>query len=565
MKLGLPALKNAAQASSISGLLRWFNRPNQVSTGSGQTSALAGLTRLTRLTRLTQRNGRAGSANVVVELRNDRLLAVRLGAHGVERAMNIECAVGDRRSTLERMRRDGWFKGAQTELMLGIGQRQLNTSPKPPVADAELREALRWQLRDALDYPPEEAVLDVLPVADTEPPGRQEVLVFTGRRTDLAQLVTPFVDARVPLRRVAAIDCAQRNLAWHGVAHPGATAVLMPCDGGALCTVSRGEQLILSRAIEIGSDLAVGTRRFEQAAEHMALQMQRTFDLLERRSADAAVANLVVADWGSTAPLFLRVAELTSQHVQSFAPAAFVAADSNLPSPEAAIEYLHLIGACLHTTPEDGRESALRPLQQSVTQAPFAAQAASIEGDRSSDSYRTYVDDGAQALNATGGIATGTIVTVYGEDETGLARASDSNAAQSSDDDARNDVARNDVAQLLSLEAGLVTHELGIPVIDTRPDGVEETAAPFAPEHRADLDFLSPEESGPVPVPPTRAQSDALGAVIESDPNLFLVTNPQDALAEELRNLAARREQESSAAPAAVETAEKPHTLELLP
>lgn len=523
--------------------------------GAGLTARLAavpmaGLTSgiTTVLSRWTDRQrrqtNRTAGAVVVIEPRFDRLLAIRMNGHRLERILNVECRPADRRAQLERMRRNDWFKGAQTEVLLGIGHRQLNSSPKPPVADAELREAMRWQLRDALDYPPEEAVLDVMPVAETEPPGRQEILVFTARRADLAQLIAPFVEARVNLRRVAAIDCAQRNLAWHGATHRGATALLMPCDGGALCTVSRGEELILSRAIEIANDLSVGTRRFEQAAERMALQMQRSFDLLERRSADAAIAILVVADWGPTAALFLRVAELTSQHVQSMSVTSFVESLPKDANADELTDYLHLIGACLSGIPSEARASALRPLARSAATDPSftASDAGSGVGSGASDDQ----DEGLRTLDGEAtrdeGLDSSVANRLTVEDDSSVRTALTVDAA----------AAREDAAELIALEAGLLATQSATTDGQSSPDG-DLASLNFEPADRVDLDFhaapsaIDPtvrREPQPPAVPPERPAK--LESVIESDPNLFLVTDPQQALADELRQLAARRDHHSN-------------------
>jgi MSHA biogenesis protein MshI len=358
---------------------------------------------------------RPARARVAIELRAETLLALRMDEGRPTRLAREDCRPPERRAVIERLRRAGWFERAEVQLVLGPGQRQLNSTPRPPVDDADLREALRWQLRDALDYPPEEAVLDAMPVADTEPAGRQEILVFSVRRQELTQLVGAFAEAGVRLQRVAAIDCAQRNLAWHWVPAGGAAALLLPCEGGALCTVSRGEQLILSRAIELGGDLAPTDRRLELTAERIALQMQRSFDLLERRSADAAIAHLVMADWGPSAPLFLRIAALTAQRVQTldvdamYAPVAApdAQADSGAQGVDGAPlgdlrDWLHLVGACLTEAPPAERAPVTRSQRPAAAEpsAPPPGLALVATGDADAGGAEAAEPDTAIALQA---------------------------------------------------------------------------------------------------------------------------------------------------------------------
>src|SRR5882724_363833 len=61
----------------------------------------------------------------------------------------------------------------------------------PKVPDEELRSALRWSVKDALDFPAEQAMVDVLPIpTDGAPAGRDALaLVVAARRQALADRV----------------------------------------------------------------------------------------------------------------------------------------------------------------------------------------------------------------------------------------------------------------------------------------------------------------------------------------------------------------------------------------
>jgi MSHA biogenesis protein MshI len=258
------------------------------------------------IARVRRRTPRAASAQVALECRPDALAALRVEAGVPVRGDCIPCRPGERAAALERMRRAGWFVGAEVYLMLGPAQRQVTVTQRPPVADEELRDALRWQLRDALGYAPEEAVLDPLPVSSSQGAGRAEMIVFASRRSELQAMITDCGKAGIAPVRVSVIDCAQRNLAWHRFEPQKVVALLMPCTGGVLMTVSRGEELILSRAV----DIDLGSSDSADAAERIALQIQRTVDVLERRSAETAVGQIVVGYWGQYAALLRKVAEL---------------------------------------------------------------------------------------------------------------------------------------------------------------------------------------------------------------------------------------------------------------
>ena len=302
---------------------------------------------------LKLRPRRAARARVALEFRPDAIAAVRVESGVPVRGDCVPCRAGERAAALERMRRGGWFAGAEVHLMLGPSQRQVTVTQRPPVADDELRDALRWQLRDALGYAPEEAVLDPLPVSTA---GRAEMMVFASRRSELQAMINDCGKAGIAPARISVIDCAQRNLAWHRFEPQKVVALMMPCTGGVLMTVSRGEELILSRAV----DVDLGSSESSQAAERIALQIQRTVDVLERRSADAAVGLIVVAYWGQFAALLKKVAELIGPQTRCVPVDAMSAALQAPPDTTATSasfvtsypgEVAHLLGACLMETP----------------------------------------------------------------------------------------------------------------------------------------------------------------------------------------------------------------------
>ncbi len=321
----------------------------------------------------------AGNGQVtVLEWRDDGLLALRADPNAADRpqvhdACWIECSAEQRTAAIARLARQGWFDG-RTLLLLGIRQRQMAMLPRPAVPDAELVEAARWQLQGALDYPPEEAVLDVLRLGQDEPAARQQLAVFAVRRSELARGLAPLVARKVRVEAVEVADCAQRNLAALHPSNGRPVAMLSLREHSIVFSVTRGSEVLVSRSFDAHSVTAAGAdpaTEMAALADRVGLQLQRMLDTLERRSAAMAPSLLLLLTPPQHGALLTQCAELTGLRVQPLdlgelpapgghaaAPAATNTANAmstvNATNSPPAGDFLHLLGAALRPAPAGG-------------------------------------------------------------------------------------------------------------------------------------------------------------------------------------------------------------------
>ena len=252
---------------------------------------------LSGLLRRWRPSGRIGNHVTVIEWRDDGLLALRvnLPSNGQPELLDarlIACAPDQRDTCIARLLKQGWFTGGRNIVMLGIRQRQMAMLPRPVVPDAELVEAARWQLQGALDYPPEEAVIDVLRLGQDEPPARQQLAVFAVRRSELARWLGPLAASKISIEAVEVADCAQRNLAALHPSKGQAVAMLSLREDSIVFSVTRGGEVLVSRSFDAANVVnGVATEHAAEIgalAERVGLQLQRMLDTLERRSAAMA-------------------------------------------------------------------------------------------------------------------------------------------------------------------------------------------------------------------------------------------------------------------------------------
>jgi len=182
---------------------------------------------------------------------------------------------------------------------LGVGEYQILQLEAPGVPPAEIREAVRWRIKDMIDYPPETATIDIaeLPTSQTGTSRTRSLHVFCARNDVVGGRMKLFEAAKIPLEVIDVPEMALRNVAtlW---AKPRQALALICFDaaGGTLVIVADGE-LYTTRRIEVTEgDLADGNH--EQRHSHMervALEMQRSFDHYDRQFGAFPLERLIVA------------------------------------------------------------------------------------------------------------------------------------------------------------------------------------------------------------------------------------------------------------------------------
>jgi MSHA biogenesis protein MshI len=224
----------------------------------------------------------------------------------------------------------------------------------PTVAPSEVNAALRWSMKDALDFPPEDAVVDSLAIpqggAST---GRAPlVLAVAARRERVAARMRAFQRARVPLAAIDIGETAQRNIAALFEQPGRGLAFLAFCAGGGLLTITMNGELYALRVIDVkAAALADGsdsdTRR--QLHDRIALEVQRSLDNFDRLFSQIALDRLLVAPYAGAATL---VASLRDSLALPVALAELddvldYGAEARFASGAEQSEWLHAVGLAL--------------------------------------------------------------------------------------------------------------------------------------------------------------------------------------------------------------------------
>ena len=153
---------------------------------------------------------------------------------------------GDDVVTLKRLRRELNLDRYHCMTLLKPRDYQLFPVDAPKVSAAEARSAVRWSIKDMLDYPVDAAMIDALHVPASDGSAQSSQMLAVAARNELiAATVRPFNDADIELDVIDIPELAQRNIAKY-LEQEGRGLALLCFDEAAApvpqcCCLARGD------------------------------------------------------------------------------------------------------------------------------------------------------------------------------------------------------------------------------------------------------------------------------------------------------------------------------------
>lgn len=246
------------------------------------------------------------------------------------------------------------LKADRLGTLLVAGEYLLVQTDAPELQDrSELKEALRWKIKDAVDFPVDQATLDFFDVPqDAGAAGRgRQVFVAVAKNEVLRPKIELFQDARLPLSVIDLPEMGLRNVArlfetqLRGLALLNFTAL-----GGMLIFTFRGELCALRR-IEITLEQleSAGEGRLSELFDRIALEVQRSVDNFERQFNTVTLSRLVTPVMPSVPGMLEYLAGYLSIKVEPLDLAEVIdfPALPELRSTRRQAELLPVIGAAL--------------------------------------------------------------------------------------------------------------------------------------------------------------------------------------------------------------------------
>ncbi|MGB4064675.1 MAG: hypothetical protein WBK19_12710 [Azonexus sp.] len=264
-------------------------------------------------------------------------------------SFRIEKSEGD---ALSRLGQSRGLKRYRCAVLLGENDYRLVQIDAPAVPAEERVQALRWRLKDVVDFPVDDAAIAV---ADIPTEGGRQASVFAvvAPASVVGERMALFHEKKIPLEAIDIPEMAVRNVAVLFEEPNRGLAFLALTQGDSLLTITCGGELFLSRRIEIDSDALAKAdeERRRQILERLALELQRTLDNFDRQYGFISVSRLLVASEFDSAGTVAGLIENLYLPVQA-ADLATVADFAGLPelrSAERQAQSLLAIGAALRS------------------------------------------------------------------------------------------------------------------------------------------------------------------------------------------------------------------------
>ena len=186
--------------------------------------------------------------------------------------------------------------------LLTSGEYQLLSVDTPNVPPDELKNAIRWRLKDMLDYHVDDATIDVLAVPqDKNGAVRSNTLFAVAARNQLIeQRQALFEQAKLGLRVIDIPEMAQRNISALLEPEGRALALLSFNAEGGLITVTFDGELYLSRRIDITVTQLQQADLSQKTAIHerITLELQRSLDHFDRQYHAMPLSKLILSPMG---------------------------------------------------------------------------------------------------------------------------------------------------------------------------------------------------------------------------------------------------------------------------
>jgi MSHA biogenesis protein MshI len=209
-------------------------------------------------------------------------------------------------AALEKLSKELHANRYQCTTLLNSSEYQLLSVDAPNVPPGELKAAMRWRVKDMIDYHIDDATIDVLdvPVEKNTPVRTHSMYAVAARNQLIGQRQALFENARIPLSAIDIPEMAQRNISALLEPHDRGVALLFFSQDGGLLTVTFGGELYLSRRLDVTiSQLRDGDAQQRRALyDRITLELQRSLDHLDRQHHFIILSKLVLGPLGNKDP-----------------------------------------------------------------------------------------------------------------------------------------------------------------------------------------------------------------------------------------------------------------------
>ncbi len=197
---------------------------------------------------------------------------------------------------LEKIGREMHFARYHCTTVLSPHEYQMLVVEAPNVPPPELKTAMRWRVKDLLDFHIDDATIDVLdiPPDKTGAARAHSMYAVAARNSSVERRVTIFDKAKVPLEVIDIPEMAQRNISARLEEAGRGLALLAFEDESGLLTVTYNGDLYLARHIDLGWEQMMHADEEAKQGhfDRITLELQRSLDNIERQYPFISISRL---------------------------------------------------------------------------------------------------------------------------------------------------------------------------------------------------------------------------------------------------------------------------------
>lgn len=249
-------------------------------------------------------------ALTAVTFAEDGLALARIRRAGTGPAQLLSCEFhpheGDAAHALREALSETGSANARCTTLMDGGDYQLLLVEAPDVEPSELRAAIRWRIKDLIDFHIEDAVIDVIEIPGQDRGRARMMYAVVARASRVRARIDDFEDAGLELTAIDVEELALRNLTALLPEDERGSCLLWFGPDYGIIQITRGGELFLARRIEVGvsqlfaaaqqGDPDVGDYGAPLAAllEQVTLEIQRSLDYYDSHFSQPPVQTLFV-------------------------------------------------------------------------------------------------------------------------------------------------------------------------------------------------------------------------------------------------------------------------------
>ncbi|MFK5926760.1 MAG: hypothetical protein QM483_09035 [Desulfuromusa sp.] len=206
----------------------------------------------------------------------------------------------DRGEVLEKLVHQQQLQNSRCVVVLGRDSYQLSQVDTVELADNEKRDAARWQIRERIDYSPEEAVIDLVEVVPFGSEKKPLTYVVSAQQKLLRDRVQLVEQGHLSLESIDISEFSLRNICELFTENNRGVAILLLLEQTGVLVVVREGTLYLTRWLNTGMDdlIPFADGDYEALTEQLdaiVLEIQRSFDYCESTFHLPMVSRLLIA------------------------------------------------------------------------------------------------------------------------------------------------------------------------------------------------------------------------------------------------------------------------------